>query len=201
MRRSLRQAAAQVLAGVTLLSLAADLILKDRNNLDQVFWCCYWASFAVAVGIFLRIARLVSFGLVFFAGMGFPAWLVGRLFPGQLDPTSLLIHTAPLAAGALYVSTMDALPSHSALGAWSFHVLPLGAAWLFADPAENVNLAHSVWPPLAPVFPHVWQFHVVCLMLSALILTSVASGCNHLLSRRSAQRAHHGHIWPRTRAA
>lgn len=201
MRRSLRQAAAQVLAGVTLLSLAADLILKDRNNLDQVFWCCYWASLAVAVGVFFRVGRLVSFGLVFFAGLGFPAWLVGRLFPGQLDPTSLLIHTAPLAAAALYVSTMDHLPSRSALGAWGLHALPLGAAWLFADPAQNVNLAHSVWPPLAPAFSQVWQFHAVCLMLSALILTSVASAFNHLLARSSTGRSHHGHIWPRPKAA
>jgi hypothetical protein len=201
MRRSLRQAAAQVLAVVTILALAADLILKDRNNLDQLFWCCYWAAAAVCVGIFFRISRLVSFGLVFFAGLGFPAWLVGRLLPGQLDPTSLLIHTAPVTAAALYVSSMECLPAKSALGAWCLHAFPLIAAGVFGNPTQNVNLAHSVWPPVAPVLPRIWEFHAACLAVSLLIMTGVASALNHLLARRSADGDHHSPVWARAKVA
>lgn len=185
MPRHWRQAGAQVLAGAILLSLAVDLLLKQPLDLQQAFWACYWASVVVAAGILFRSHWLVSSGLVFFAGLGTPAWIVGRLAQNQVDPTSVLIHTLPLAAAVLYVCRRPALSAYSALGAWSLYVIPLGFARLFTAPGENINLSQSVWPPLEPVVPSLWQFHAILLASSAITITLAAHGINRLMARRA----------------
>src|SRR5579864_2620270 len=174
MRRSISQIGAQLLAVGIVLALAADLSLKDYADLQQVLWSCYWASIAVAMGIFIRVDWLVSSGLVFFLGLGMPVWLLGQLAGRQVDPTSVLIHTLPPAAAALYISQKFQVTKYSAAMAWLLYAIPLALAWLLCDPRENVNLAHAVWPPVAGVLPHLWQFHAFLLGTAAMTVTLAA---------------------------
>lgn len=186
MSRQQCQAGAQILAGAILLSLAADLLLKEPFDWQQMFWSCYWAAAAVAAGIFFRSKWVVSTGLVFFAGLGTPAWIVGRLAQNQLDPTSILIHTLPLAAAALYIRQMPSLPAYSTLGAWSFYLVPLVLARTFTTSPDNINLSQSVWPPLESTVSSLWQFHAILLTSSAITITLAAHGIQRFLARHAA---------------
>lgn len=180
--------AAHLCAFAILASLLADLVLKEHADLQQAMWSCYWGSVAIAIGIFIRSDRLVSSGLIFFVGLGVPAWLAARLVEVKIDPTSFLIHAVPVLAGALYVSKMSAVPRYSALGAWLLHSIPLALAWLLCKPDHNINLAHSVWSPVARFFP-LWEFHVLILAVSALTLALAAFCLNQLLRGRHGETA------------
>lgn len=170
---------ARILAFAILLSLAADLLLKDLNNLQQAFWACYWAALLLAAGILVRSDRMVSCGVIFFSGIGIPAWVMGRLMVERVDPTSALIHILPLLAGAAWLARTTALPRFSAAGAWLIHVVPAGMAWVFCDPAEHINLAHYSWPPLSDLLPRPWEFQIFLLAASAatVTLSTLVIGC------------------------
>lgn len=161
-------------------------MLKEPFDWQQMLWSCYWGAAAVAAGIFFGSQRVVSTGLVFFVGLGTPAWIIGRFVQPQLDPTSVLIHTLPLAAAALYVRPMTSLPAYSALGAWGFYLVPLILAKIFTLPAENVNLSQSVWPPLESAVPTLWHFHALLLGSSAVTITFAAHGIQRLMARNAA---------------
>ncbi len=188
MSRQWRQAGARAAAFILVLSIAGDLLLKKPFDWQQLLWSCYAGSVAVALGIFLRSNLLVSSGLVFFAGLGMPAWLLGRFMDTQVDPTSVLIHAVPLVAGALYVSSMDALPRHTVAGGWLLHAVPLWLSAVFCDPAENINLAQTVWPPLARFLPHLWEFQALILTASAATMTLVAYAINRILASRAVSK-------------
>ena len=173
---------------IIVLSIAVDLLLKQPFDWQELLWSCYAGSVAVALGVFLRSNLLVSSGLIFFAGLGMPAWLLGRLVDNQVDPTSMLIHALPLVSGALYVSNLTALPRASAAGGWLLHALPLWAAIVFCDPAKNINLANATWPPLARFLPQVWLFHALLLAASAITVIFVAYAINHFLMARAASK-------------
>lgn len=173
---------------IIVLSIAVDLLLKQPFDWQELLWSCYAGSVAVALGVFVRSNLLVSSGLMFFTGLGMPAWLLGRLLNNQVDPTSVLIHAAPLVAGALYVSTLTGLPRHSVAGGWLLHAVPLWLAAVFCDPAKNINLSHAAWPPLARFLPHVWQFHVLILAASAITMALAAYAMNQVLMGRAAPK-------------
>jgi hypothetical protein len=175
---------ARILSFAILLSLAADLLLKDLANLQQAFWACYWAATLVAAGILIRSDRMVSWGVVFFTGVGVPAWVMGRLMAARVDPTSVLIHILPLLAGAAYLFHKTTLPRASAAGAWFLYLVPTGMAWIFCDPAEHINLTHYSWPPLAGIFPQPWEFQIFLLAASLVTVTLSARVIHYGLGRR-----------------
>ena len=178
----------RIMAGLALLSVAADLVLKDRGDLQVVFWSCYSASFAVVLGVFLRSDWLVACGFVFFIGVGIPVWVAGRIVEGSIYPTSLLIHTVPALTGALYLGRTRRLPRHTIVGAFLLHAIALVLARFLTSPAANINLAHAVWPPVKALFPRLWQFQAVVLCLEIIFLSAAALAIDAWLRHRSSSR-------------
>ena len=173
---------------IIVLSIVVDLLLKQPFDWQELLWSCYAGSVAVALGVFIRSNLLVSSGLVFFAALGMPAWLLGRLLDNQVDPTSILIHALTLVSGVLYISNLTSLPRASPAGAWLLHALPLWAAGVFCDPAKNINLANATWPPLARFLPQVWEFHALLLAASAITMMLAAYAMNQFLMGRAASK-------------
>jgi len=155
------------MSSAIVLCLASDLYLKAPVDLQEVMWACYWGSLVIMFGVYFQYDILVSCGVVFFAGLGLPAWLLGLLLGNPLEPTSILIHTIPLIAGGIYVSKMKSLPRYSTLGAWLLYVIPLAVAWEFCDPEKKINLSHWIWPPAKKVLPRTWEFQALLLGTSA----------------------------------
>jgi hypothetical protein len=192
------------LAFAMLCALALHGWSMGPQNLPHLLWSCHLASFVLAVGLLLNQRLLVSAGLLFHLGLGFPLWLVeivatrGTFGAPMVTPrvlaTSILVHSLPLIAGAFYVRR-SLLPASSALLAWLFQVgmLPL-SRWL-TPPEFNVNLAHAVWKPLANTFTNFWFFQfagalaaLIWLVLVRLAWNAYIADKPQALSRSSLRR-------------
>lgn len=171
------------LASLIVISIALDLYWKTTVNLQQAMWACYWASLTVAIGIFFRVDLLVSSGVVFFVGLGVPAWLIGQMIGNPMGPTSLLIHTIPLLAGAFYLRRHTCLAQHAALGAWLLYVIPLFLAWNWCSPDQKINLSHWIWPSVESIFPKSWEFQGVLLAITAITASLARTLVDSILNR------------------
>jgi hypothetical protein len=188
MRRSPFQNGMRLLALLIVVSLLADLHLKDATDLQQIMWSCYWGAIAVASGLLLASERLVAWGTVFFAGLGVPAWILGQFLDFHLEVTSVLIHILPFLAGLLYLRRTSALPAHTFLGAWSLYLVPFLLSWSFTSPAEMINLSH--WHRSAmPSLPfNVWQFYGLLMPLTLFTILLADRLINRWLTRRASAR-------------
>lgn len=175
----------RVLALFLVGSLAADVLLKDVGDMQQLMWACYWASACVVAGVFLRSDALVSWGVIFFAGLGLPAWLVGVAIYREVEVTSVLMHTVPLLAGLYYMSGMTVMPRYSYAGAWLLYVVPFGLSWRFCSAEAMINLSHWVQRPLRHTLPNNTAFYSVLLLLSAGMVLAAYAAIQHVLMRRS----------------
>ena len=174
-----------VLGCVVLASLLADVLLKSPANRQEIMWACYWASGALAVGMLIGSESLVSGAVIFFAGLGVPAWMISILIDGQTQTTSVLIHVVPLLAGLYFVSRLAVLPRYSAAFAWLLFGIPFALSWHFCDPASMINLSHWARWPIPQLVPHPWQFYVGLLLTSVVLVNSVAIGLKLILDRAS----------------
>ncbi len=175
----------RVLALLLVGSLAADVLLKDVGDMQQLMWACYWASACVVAGVFFRSDALVSWGVIFFAGLGLPAWLVGVAIYRDVQLTSVLMHTVPLLAGLYYMSGMTAMPRYSYVGAWLLYVVPFGLSWRFCSAEAMINLSHWVQRPLRHTLPSNAAFYSVLLVLSAVMVLAAYAAMQYVLLRRS----------------
>jgi len=148
-------------------------------------WACYWASGALAMGMLIGSESLVSGAVIFFAGLGLPAWIVSILIDGQTEATSVIIHVVPLLAGLYFVSRLAVLPKHSAVLAWLLFGIPFALSWVLCDPAAMINLSHWTRWPIPQVVPHPWQFYVGLFLISVALVNSVATVLKSILERAS----------------
>ena len=188
MKQRYSSAAAKILAWIVFLILVADLLMKSSADLQQVMWACYWASAAIIVGVTLGLDRPVAWGVVFFSGIGLPAWLLGFLFGRPLySATSVLIHSAPLVAGLVYFMKMRALPRYTAFGAWLLYVVPFVLAWRYCNPAAMINLSHLRGSMLPEFFPGLREFYAATFLATGISVGLMAYLFDRLLRYRAAR--------------
>ena len=160
-----RRAAGRLALGVWALHAADCLfVLKQPWNL---LWACNLAALAVGAGLLLRRERVAAVGTLWLA-FGLPIWLIDLAGGGEFIWTAAATHLGGLAAGAWAFRS-----SGPPAGAWRDAALA-GAALqelsrLAAPPAENVNLAHAVWPGWEGVFSSfpVYRAFVLALMAAS----------------------------------
>lgn len=146
------------------------------------------ASASVGMGMCFTSDRLVSAGVIFFVGLGIPAWLLGAIIDGQIEPLSVLFHVVPFASGLYYVSTMDSLPKYSGVLAWLLYALPFGLAWRFCKPEITINLSHWTRWPIPSILPHAWQFYTMLILVTSAMIASVAGVLRSMLAPGGALR-------------
>jgi hypothetical protein len=98
--------------------------------------------------------------------------LVGVLTTWVPVFTSVGIHLLPLGLGGMSVAR-NGLPRHAALVAFSGYALLLVLSFVLSPPALNINLVHTVWPPIAHLFSHRATYHIAFL---AAVLAVLAVG-------------------------
>ena len=159
--------------GLGLLLLAALALhawSMGRPNLPHMLWSCHVASAVLAIGLLLNRFKLVAAGFLFHLAIGFPAWLVevavsrGTFGASAVTPrvfaTSILLHSLPLFAGALYLRRRP-IPAGSLALAWLFQVAMVPVSRWVTPPELNVNLAHALWRPLAGSSVNWWFFQLI----------------------------------------
>ena len=171
-----------LLAGMVLLSLMADLFLKQLQDIQEAMWACYWAAASIVAGVLLKSKRLVSCGVVFFVALGLPAWLLSIfLYDGHFEITSVLMHTVPLLSGLYYLSGSTSLPKYSAAGAWLLYAVPFGLSWRICKPSAMINLSRWEQWPLSGLLHHEWQFYGLLMTVSMVLVTAMASLLKRIL--------------------
>jgi len=117
----------------------------------------------------MRWHRAVAIGGLFALAVGLPAFAIGVLTTYHLNPTGVIVHLGPAAAG-IYTIRRHGLPPRAALYAWLGHAATFVVGYLLAPAALNVNFAAFVWPPLAGVFTSTQLFQAALLALVLLLL-------------------------------
>jgi hypothetical protein len=115
-----------------------------------VLWACHLAAVLVGVGLLGEWPAVVAVGVTWLA-VGVPLWLFDLAMGGEFTPTTLLTHVGGLAVGLVGLWHLR-MPA----GVWWKALLGLAALqqlcrWV-TPPAENVNVAFSVYPWMQPYF-------------------------------------------------
>ena len=139
-----------------------------------VLWLCDICNVMLGLGLILDRPRWIWISPMWLVA-GTPLWLLDDMARGELRANAVGIH---LVSGALGLVAMRA-------GRVPGRVWPEAVGWLIAaqlvsrlvtPPELNVNLAHQVYPALAPWFPHYaayWLFNVVAFALALMVLERV----------------------------
>lgn len=174
------------IGGFGILALLA--VHAYTRSVPQLLWTCHVASFAIAIGTLLERTRLIAAGTVFHAGSGIPAYILDLLTADDNSPTSMLVHTVPIAVGLLELWRLGGLPRHANVYAWLLYLGTMVVAYLWSDPARNINLVHEVWPPMASVYTQLWTSWVGNLALAAVTLTLAERGIRWWFERMRRRR-------------
>jgi hypothetical protein len=173
---------------LVLAALALHAWSMGQPNLPHMLWSCHVASAVLAIGLLLNRITLVAAGFLFHLAIGFPAWLIevvvsrGTFGASAVTPrvlaTSILVHSLPLIAGALYLRRRP-IPAASLALAWLLQIAMVPVSRWTAPPEFNVNLAHSVWRPIAGTSMNWWFFQIVVYVVtlaSLLLIRAVWNG-------------------------
>jgi len=152
-----------------LVSLLLHAWSKGETYRWEMLWGCHVATALMAAGFLAGSARAIAVGFLFHVALGFPMWIIECITKWWISPTSILVHTLPLAAGGFDVRRRG-LSRHSALLAWSLYValFPV-SAWL-APPELNVNLAHAPWGFFRSYISQLWVFQAGASALTLALL-------------------------------
>jgi hypothetical protein len=174
----------RLVVGLGLVSLAfyalhAGHYFLFRTDVSSVLWACTMASALIGVGLIARRPRPVAIGILWLA-VGIPAWLLDLAAGGELLLTSILTHVGAPAAGLAGLRRLGGLPRHS----WLAAALALGALHALCRfvtvPAENVNLAHAIWPGWEHLFPSHDVYVVSLVALCTAIFAAVEAALRRL---------------------
>jgi hypothetical protein len=133
----------------------------------ELVWGCYLATFLLGGSLIAGHRFGISVGYLFHAGIGLPGYVVDTLTgstAGTGAPLSWVLHVfAPIVGG--WAVLRIGLERRAWLGAWALLFVAQVLA-LFTDPKLNVNLVHSVWEPVAPLFPSIWLYRIANLVFA-----------------------------------
>jgi len=138
------------------------------NELGNMLWMCNIGNLLLAIGLFLD-NRLLMRTAIIWTIPGLFIWLVYVVLAWGVFLSSTLAHVGGLVVGmvALRKIGMARLTWLYALG-W-FLLLQLFSR-LFTAVALNVNLAHRIQPGWEQRFSAYWQFWIVLIMVTVLVL-------------------------------
>lgn len=141
------------------------------NEFGNMLWVCNIGNLLMAVGIFLKLPRLIRVAVIWTVP-GLVVWFVYVVLPWGLFISSILAHLGGFTVGliALRRVRMDRVSWVFAL-AWYFLVQFLSR--LFTSAALNVNVAHTVAPGWQETFNSYWSFWVVLAVIAVVLLTAL----------------------------
>jgi hypothetical protein len=147
----------RLFAVLVLLSLALHAAYKAEHGLlGEMLWACHVASLSIAIGLLVRSTSVIAVGTLFHVAVGVPAYALDVLVLRDTSFTSVLVHLVPPLVGLVSLRGESAWPRWTPLASGALYVALIPPCRWFTDPALNVNLAFSPWPPLAPLSPSPW---------------------------------------------
>jgi hypothetical protein len=152
---STRERTIERLLGVTLLMVLA--VHSRSMHPSEMLWASDVSATVLAIGLVAGAPRLMAAGFLVPASCGFVLYLVQVWLDRGTTPTSLLIHTLPLAMGG-WVLHRRGWPRGVAPWAWLFYFSLVPLCYFATDPSLNINVSHAPWRPVAGLFTHLWAY-------------------------------------------
>jgi len=137
---------AALVLGVVALHAAQKL---EHGLLGEMLWACHVASFLIGVGLLTGRTWLVAVGTLFHLAVGAPAYLLDVIVHRTTTFTSVLVHAVPPVAGLVFLRNRAPWPRWTPIAAASLYIVLIPISRWLTEPALNVNLAFTPWPPLA----------------------------------------------------
>jgi len=164
-------------------TLALHAAYKLAHGLfGEMLWACHVATLSIGFGILARRTWLVAAGTLFHVAVGFPAYVLDVIAVRATTFTSVLVHTVPPVAGLAMLRHATPWPRWIPVAAGSFYIVLLPISRWLTDPALNVNLAFTPWPPVASLSRSPWLTWFANVIVMAVVLPIV----DHWLRRWSA---------------
>ncbi len=166
-------------AALLLVVLAIHAYTKiEPGLLSELLWSCNVTAALIAIGTLADRPIVTSVGWLTFVAVGFPLWLLDQAFGGGTTWPSAIAHVLAPLVGFLHIRRAG-LWRYSVQGAFGLHVGLLLLSVGLTEPSLNINMAHAVWPPLAPWFGELWLYQLLNLTGGASAL-----GAAFLIARR-----------------
>jgi hypothetical protein len=156
-------------AGLALLAMMPFHVALRPEHGWLLLSTCDVAAMVTAVALVAGWPRVTAVAFLFQIAVGLPAFAIGLCSTYPLNPTGTVVHVVPPLLGGIVVARLG-LPARAALAAWLGYALTFVAGYFAAPVALNINFAHSVWPPLARMFPAAWVFQAALIGLVGALL-------------------------------
>ncbi len=155
---------------VALAMWALYLCYKARLGIaGEMLWACHIATLGIGFGALLRRYAPVAMGFLFHAGVGVLTNVLDVIANQALPPMTAASHVVPVVVGYLAVRG-TVWPRWIPLATLGLCAAVLPVTYLTTDPALNINVAHTPWPPLAPWFSSVWTLWLFNVAVGAVLL-------------------------------
>jgi hypothetical protein len=164
----------------------------EHQVLAEMLWACHVASFLIGVGLLAPTVWLVALGTVFHVAAGFPAYVADVIALKQTTFTSVLVHVLPPLAGLSLLKQEAPWPRFVPAATVLFYPVMVVLSRSLTQPALNVNLAFSPWPPLAGVAPWPWVTWLLNLAMLAAFVPLADRGLRRWLHAETPTKLAHG---------
>jgi hypothetical protein len=180
---------AALVLGVLALHAAHKL---EHGLFAEMLWACHVASLVVGVGLLTHQTWLIAVGTLFHLAVGAPAYVLDVIVLRTTTFTSVLVHTLPPVAGLWALRHEATWPRWTPIAAAALYLVLIPISRWLTDPALNVNLAFTPWPPLANLSPSPWLAWLANVAGMALLLPVFDRWLRRWSARSGASGAAHG---------
>jgi hypothetical protein len=155
------------------------------NELGHLMWMCNIGNLLFAVGLFLRLRRLMLIAIIWTIP-GLFIWLLYVVLAWGVFFSSTLAHIGGLAVGMLVLRKIG-MDRRTWLYAFGWYLGLQLLSRLFTPPNLNVNLAHAIQPGWDHLFRTYWQFWLVLTSVVGLTLWGLEILFRKVWPARTAQ--------------
>ncbi|TGL63404.1 hypothetical protein [Leptospira sarikeiensis] len=153
--------------------LITNYIWREPNN---YFWICHVSAFLLSASLILGFHKGIRIGGLW-AILGSIFWLSDELLNDYpLDKLSYFTHSLYTILSIYFFKKIGIIP-FPWFGAYLWYFFVQILSYLFTDPAYNINLVYSIWPPWDILFSNYFYFWIFMnfsifsiLFLSSLLL-------------------------------
>lgn len=162
----------RMLAIVVFLAMAIHTYFKWKwGTLPELLWGCNVASFTIIIGLWFKVPIIVGTGFLWHISVGEPGYLYGVIQSGHTTWVSVMVHSLPTAAAALFLRR-SGLPKPSPYLAFLLFLVLVPISHFLTPARFNINMTHQRLWILQQHFPGNWDYRLVfsAFMLSLMLL-------------------------------
>lgn len=142
-----------------------------RGEKENWFWLCHLSVLFLSISLFTGFAKGIRISS-FWVLIGLALWFSDIILTASpFDGLSYLTHILYAIGAFLSLKWVGPAP-FSWVGGFVWYLFTQVLSRFFTDPGENINLAHSIWPPWDRIFSVYLHFWIAMSLFVLLLLIS-----------------------------